>query len=425
MEKINISLNEILLDEFKDFWKATKNSSYLYYILKGGRSSGKSSQIAINRIVETIKNPVNGLAVRKHAKYLRESIFTQLKWAVKLLDVEGYFTFQVSPMQIIYKPRGNKILFAGADDPKRIKSLATEEYPYTWLWIEELAEFKTEDAVETIEDSIVREETGFNYKVFYSYNPPKRKTSWCNKKFNSVTLSNIYFVHHTDYRDNPYVAQQTLQKIAILREEKERKYRHTWLGEPIGSGIVPFNNLEFKKITDKEIEMFDNIRSGIDWGYGADPFSYVKWHYDSTRRIIYALDEIYEVKLSNREAAKRIKNKGYKNELIIADSAEPKSVDEMKSYNIKIEGAKKGPGSVEYGEKWLDDLNAIIIDPKRTPNIAQEFENIDYQIDRDGNVKNKFIDKNNHTIDGTRYAHEGDMAIKPDLKPSKNKPVGF
>jgi len=404
-----VKLSKVILPAFHDFWLATKDSRYLYYVLKGGRSSAKSSHISLNRLIATMKYPVNGLVVRKHAKYLRESVFTQFKWSAKMLGVYEYFVFQVSPMQIIYKPRGNKILFAGADDPERIKSLASEEFPYTWLWVEELAEFKTEDEVETIEDSIVREETGYDYKIFYSYNPPKRKTNWCNKKLNSVTLSDIYYVHHSTYKDNPYISQQTLQKIEILKEENERKYRHVWLGEPIGSGVVPFDNLVFREITDDEIKKFDNIRQGIDWGYGADPFAFVRWHYDKTRRKIYALDELYRIKLSNREAAEWIKSKGYHTTLTIADSAEPKSIDEMKRYGIRIKGAKKGPGSVEYGEKWLDDLNEIVIDPKRTPNIAREFENIDYQVDRDGNIKNKLIDENNHTIDGTRYAHEDDM----------------
>lgn len=407
--KKRVKLSDVVLPAFKDFHKATKSNKYLYYVLKGGRSSAKSSHISLNRIVETIKHPVNGLAVRKHAKYLRESVFEQFKWAAKTFGVYDYFKFQVSPMQIIYKPRGNKILFAGADDPQKIKSLATSEFPYTWLWLEELAEFKTEDEVETIEDSIVREETGFDYKVFFSYNPPKRKSNWCNKKFNSVTIPDIYYVHRSDYRDNPYISKQTLRKIEVLKEENERKYKHTWLGEPIGSGVVPFDNLEFRTITDKEIKKFDNIRQGIDWGYGADPFAFVRWHYDKTRRIIYALGEIEEIKLSNREAAKRIKGKGFNDFVIIADSAEPKSISEMKDYGIRIKGAKKGPGSVEYGEKWLDDLNAIVIDPKRTPNIAREFENIDYETDKDGNIKNRLVDTDNHTIDSTRYAHEKDM----------------
>jgi len=410
--KKTVKLSNVVLPAFKDFWKATKSDEYLYFVLKGGRSSGKSAQIAINRIVATMRHPVNGLAVRRYAKYLRESVFTQLEWAAKMLEVDEYFKFQTSPMQVIYEPRGNKILFAGADDPKRIKSLASAEYPYTWLWIEELAEFKTEDKIETIEDSIVREEIKFDYKVFYSYNPPRRKGNWCNKKFNSVTLDDIYFVHHTDYRDNPMISGKTMQKIQLLKENNEHKYRHTWLGEPIGSGIVPFDNLEFREITDDEIKRFDNIRQGIDWGYGADPFCFLRLHYDKKRKRLYILDEKMEIKLSNREAARWIKNKGYNDHQIIADSEEPKSIDEMKQYGIKIKGAKKGPGSVEYGEKWLDDLNAIVIDPNRTPKTANEYENIDYQTDRDGNIKNKLEDKNNHSIDTTRYACEDDMSTK-------------
>lgn len=143
--------------------------------------------------------------------------------------------------------------------------------------------------------------------------------------------------------------------------------------------------------------------------YAADPFSFVRWHYDKTRRKLYAIAEYYGVKLSNREVAEWIKNKGYNDTRIIADSSEPKSVAELKTYGIKITGAKKGPGSVEYGEKWLDDLDEIIIDYQRTPNIAREFENIDYQVDKDGNLKSKLEDKDNHTIDATRYACEDDM----------------
>lgn len=425
LKQKSVRVSDIILPYFNDFWRATKDNSFLYYVLKGGRSSGKSSQIALNRILEQMKNPVNGLVVRKHAKYLRESCYTELKWAAQMLNVAHLFKFQLSPMQIIYTPVGNKIIFAGADDPKRIKSLSTEKFPYTWLWIEELAEFRLEDDVETIEDTIVREETGFDYKIFYSYNPPKRKTNWCNKKFNSVTLPDLYYVHHSDYRNNPYIADQTEIKIDTLKEENERRYRHTWLGEPIGSGVVPFNNLEFREILDKEINKFDNIRNGIDWGYGADPFTYVRWHYDSTRRILYAIDEIYEVKLGNREAAQKIIDKGYKHDLVVADSAEPKSIDELKEFGINIIGAEKGPGSVEHGEKWLDELNAIVIDPKRTPKIAWEFENIDYETDKDGNVKNRLVDRDNHTIDGTRYACERDMKVIPDLRPRRQKPRGF
>jgi phage terminase large subunit len=188
------------------------------------------------------------------------------------------------------------------------------------------------------------------------------------------------------------------------------KYRWDYMGEAIGAGIVPFTNLTFREITDDEIRAFDNIRQGLDWGYGADPLAFLRMHYDKTRRRLYLLDEYYAVKTSNRAISDWLKAKGYTDTWIIADSAEPKSIDELRQNGIaKIRGAKKGPGSIEHGEKWLDDLDEIVIDARRTPNAAKEYENIDYKTDADGNVRNELEDKDNHTIDCTRYGCEEDM----------------
>jgi phage terminase large subunit len=178
---------------------------------------------------------------------------------------------------------------------------------------------------------------------------------------------------------------------------------------PLGGGVVPFNNLEFRVITDEEIKSFDNIRQGIDWGYSVDPMSFGRMHYDATSRILYIFDEFYGIKVPNRELAYKINKKNYNDVTITADSAEPKSISELREYGIKISGAKKGAGSVEYGEKWLDDLEAIVIDPSRCPNHAREFESIDYKIDKDGNTIPKLEEVNNHSIDEIRYAMEDDM----------------
>ena len=181
------------------------------------------------------------------------------------------------------------------------------------------------------------------------------------------------------------------------------------MGEPIGSGVVPFSNLEFRTITDKEVASFDNIRQGNDFGYATDPMAFVRLHFDKKKRVIYFLDEIYGVKMSIRELANKIKAKGYNDVPITCDSAEPRSIAELREHGIKALKAKKGPGSIEFGENWLDDLEAIVIDPKRTPNTAREFENIDYKTDKDGNLIPKLEEKDNHAIDSTRYALELDM----------------
>lgn len=406
-----IKLSEVFTKSFIDLHKKIKSEDYLKYVLKGGRASGKSSFIAQEIILDIIKYPITVLCVRKVGNTLQESCYEQIKEAIDQLNLNDYFKLNISPLKITYTPRGNAIIFRGADDPAKIKSIKMAKYPIARLWIEELAEFKTEDEVSMIENSILRGELDgdLKYKFYYSYNPPKRKQSWVNKRYETNFLPQNTFVHHSCYLDNPYISRAFREEAEHIKETKPLKYRWEYLGEPIGSGVVPFDNLVFQSIKDGEIRNFDNLRQGIDWGYANDPFAFIRLYYDKTRRKIYVFDEIYQVKLSNRKAFELINKRGYRDCKTIADSAEPKSVDEMRSYGLRIEGARKGQGSVEYGEKWLDDLEAIVIDPKRCPFTAREFENIDYAVDKDGNPKNRLEDKDNHAIDAIRYALSEDM----------------
>lgn len=208
--------------------------------------------------------------------------------------------------------------------------------------------------------------------------------------------------------ENPHISNEFLEDAENTKRRNELKYRHEFLGEAIGNGIIPFPNLQIRPITKEDINNIAIVRQGIDWGYGVDPVAFVRWGYSKKKKIIYALDEYYGVKRSNKNVAEYILSKGY-DEPITCDSAEPKSIDDLREYELSAWGASKGKGSVEYGEKWLGDLEAIVIDPERTPNIAKEFQMIDYATDRDGNPLPRLEDKNNHTIDATRYAFERDM----------------
>jgi PBSX family phage terminase large subunit len=407
-----IRLSELLPKAFHASWKAANNTDILNVVEKGGRGSGKSSDIAIIMTQLLMRYPLNAVGIRKIDNTLELSVFEQMKWAIDLSGVSHLFKVNKSPMKITYKPRGNYMVFRGAQEPERIKSLKASNFPFAFVWIEELAEFKTEDEITTITNSILRGELddGLFYKFFFSYNPPKRKQSWVNKKYESAFVPANTFVHHSTYLDNPYISRQFIEEAEAMKNRNPMRYRWEYLGEAIGSGVVPFNNLTFRKITDEEVARFDNIRQGIDFGYATDPLAFVRWHYDKTRRRLYLIDEFYGVKLSNRQLAEWVISKGYQTHEIIADSAEPKSIADLRSMGLaRIIGAKKGPDSVEFGERWLDDLDEIIIDPKRTPHTAKEFEDIDYQTDRDGNPKAKLEDKNNHAIDSTRYALERDM----------------
>ncbi len=419
---ISARLSTLVNSCFTDFHKNIRDQKYLRYVLKGGRGSGKSFMIAIELILDLINNPISVLCVRKVGNTLYESCYEQLKEAIDVLDCNEYFHFGKSPLKITYKTRGNYIIFRGADDPSKIKSLKVAKFPVATLWIEELAEFKSEDEVSMIENSVLRAELqeGLSYKLFYSYNPPKRKQSRVNKKFESQFISDLTYVHHSTYLDNPYISNVFKDEAEHIKKVKPLKYEWEYLGKAIGSGVVPFDNLEFRKISNDEILNFDNLRQGLDWGYATDPLALVRVHYDKTRRKIYIFDEVYGVKLSNREAGDIIKSRGLDDVMIIADSAEPKSIAELKSYGISVVGADKKPGSVEFGEKWLDDLESIVIDPIRCPNTAREFENIDYKTDRFGETVPRLEDKDNHTIDALRYSLSEDMIERKIRSIDKN-----
>lgn len=435
-DKTVVKMSEILQDQFKDFWKASRAKKHLRYVLKGGRGSGKSYHIPGRVLTDVIEYPVSALVMRKVQNTIAKSVFQNFKAMASIMGVRHLFRFVDSRLEITYIPRGNKIYFAGADDPEKIKSIKDADFPLAILWIEELTEFRTEDEVTTIENSILREELdgkihseaekrkkkyGFDYSIYYSYNPPKRKQHWLNKKYETSMPDPTDYIHHSTYLGNPHLSKKFIENAENVKKKNPNKYRWEFLGEPIGSGVVPFDNLQIIKggITDEMVKNFDNIRNGLDFGYATDPLAYVRIHYDKKKNGIYIFDEIHEVKLSNRKFAQKMKEKGYLYDDVLADSAEPKSIAELKNEHgmKRIRGAKKGPDSVEYGEKWLDDLDFIIIDPLRTPKTAHEFENIDYETDKDGNPRARLEDKDNHSIDATRYAMSEDMGHKARAVP--------
>ena len=421
----SIKMSELLAAKFYDVWRASKSKDILNVVCAGGRGSGKSSNVAHIITQFLMRYPVNAVGIRKIDNTLEQSVYEQMKWAIEEQKVTHLFKFNKSPLRITYIPRGNYMVFRGAQYPERIKSLKDSRFPFAIAWVEELAEFKTEEEVTTITNSLLRGELdeGLQYKFFFTYNPPKRKQSWVNKKYGTQFVSGNTFVHHSTYLDNPFIAKEFIKEAEETKKKNEMKYRWEYMGEAIGSGITPFNNLEFREITDEEAANFDNIRNGLDFGYATDPLAFVRWHYDKKHNGIYAIDEFYGQKISNRQAANWIKSRGYQSDRIAADSAEPKSIAELHGdFNIpNVYGVKKGPDSVEFGERWLDDLDFICIDPKRTPNIAREFENIDYQVDRDGNPKPRLEDKDNHAIDATRYAFADDMRANSNTREKTKK----
>lgn len=411
----NIKLSEKILKSFYDLWRAFSMEQFIHYYATGGRAGSKSTTFCIRMVLNRMSTNTHGLGVRKYATNLRKTIRNQCIWAIYHLEVEDYWKWSDKPtadMTLEYIPTGAKIFFEGADGEK-VKGWKTPDMPTTDIFFDEITNYKTDEDLSSLVLSILREKLpeNYQYNFFYAFNPAKSKSHWANKKVFTHTLPDNTFHHHSDYRTNPFLPEAFITEAEHVRDTNERRYKWEFLGEPIGSGMEPFDNLEFRKITLDELISFDNFRLGNDWGYSVDPNAFVVWHYDKTRKRIYAVDEHYQTKLSISQLADIIKDKGWERYNIIADSSEPRSVAELRSYGILVRGAKKGKGSVEHGEKWLGDLEAIVIDPQLTPNLAREFENADYIVDKNGNTIPRLKDEDNHGIDGTRYAFENDMRM--------------
>jgi PBSX family phage terminase large subunit len=407
-------LSQVIAPSFYSVHNALKNNNYTHYYLKGGRGSTKSSFIAIEIVLGMMKDQTaNTIALRKVKDTLKDSVYEQFVWAIELLGVKEYWDMKISPLSITYLPTGQKIIFRGADKPKKIKSIKFSKGYCRFIWFEELDEFTGIEEVRMINQSLMR--GGETFTAFYSFNPPKSQNNWVNSEV--VLTRDDRLVHHSTYLKVPkqWLGEQFFIEAEHLEKVKPTSYQHEYLGEVVGTGGQVFDNVSIRKISNEEIEDFDELRRGIDFGYAVDPFSYTVIHYDRKRKALYIFFEIYKVGLSNSQAIKLIKEENINNRLIICDSAEPKSIAEFKEHGLHVRGAKKGADSVEYGIKFLQDLEQIIIDDTRCPNTAREFLNYELERDSNGNFKAKFPDKNNHCLDSVRYSLNDDMNMTSDI----------
>lgn len=364
----------------------------------------KSSTVSIIVPLLLVGNPgTHALVLRKVANTIRDSVYAQYIWAIGELGMAAYWEAKVSPMELIYKPTGQKIMFRGADDPMKIKSI---KVPFGYIAVthfEEKDQFAGRAEIRNILQSTMR--GGSVFWNFESYNPPISRDNWANK--DSLEERADRLCHKSTYLQAPpeWLGEQFLAEAEHLKETDERAYQHEYLGIPVGTGGNVFENLELREITDEEMSHFDQIYQGVDYGWFPDPFAFIRLHYDRARETIYLMDEIYQNKLTNEASGNIIIQRGYKDAYITCDSAEPKSVADYRAMGLPAKAAVKGPGSVDYGMKWLQ-RRKIVIDRKRTPNAYNEFVNYEYDRNKDGDIISGYPDANNHLIDATRYALE-------------------
>lgn len=406
MNETIITLDDLIPHNFDDVIIDVLEHRHTHYIFKGGRGSCKSSFVSI-AIILLMTIPENRdkhcIIFRKTANTLRDSVYSQMQFAISALRLDADFKCTVSPMKITYVPTGQVILFRGVDDKMKLKSLKAPFGYFAFSWLEEADTFSGMAEIRNILQSSMR--GGSVFWCFMSFNPPISINNFMNEEVMIERADRL--VHSSDYRTVPmeWLGEQFFDEAEHLKATNEKAYRHEYLGEAVGTGGAVFEFLEFRTITDEEISRMDKIFQGVDFGWFPDPYAFVRAYYNAAQETIYLIDENYVNKQQNATTGQWIKDKGYTDYAVTCDSAEPKSVVDYRDMGISARGAIKGPGSVEYGMKWLQSRH-IVIDMKRTPNAGKELKEYEYERDKDGEVISGYPDANNHVIDALRYAFE-------------------
>lgn len=423
-----ISIKDCIIPMYDDVLEDILMHRHTHYTFPGGRGSTKSSFVGCTIPLLIMNNPnIHAVCFRKIANTIQHSIFAQVVWGINQLGVTNLF--QVSKTYgtpIYYIPTGQRIYFMGLDDPMKVKSIKPEFGYIGVTWFEELDQFAGENELRTVLQSTMR--GGDKFWDFRTFNPPISKNNWANEYVEDCEVTESRqkstLVTRNTYLDVPedWLGPQFIEEAEELKEINPRAYQHEYMGEAIGTGGDVFQNacdLDMEKLvptfdiygnTKAMVPMwqtFDQIYNGIDWGFARDPFQFVRMHFDKKHLDLYIFDEYRTIKTRNKVVYDILYNEEKKlsvDELVIADSAEEKSILDFKTYGAFIRGADKGPDSVRYGIKWLQGLNHIYIDKRRCPFTYREFVTYEYEQDRDGNFISAYPDENNHSIDAVRYA---------------------
>ena len=415
---MTIKSNSIFARVYNSTFRHICTHKYERYTFTGGRASCKSSFISLVIVILIVMFPnYNALIIRKTANTLRRSVFEQIVWAINKLGLAGRFKIpksQTAALPITYTRKDGRtqyIIFAGSDDPEKLKSIKVAQGYFAILWVEEKTELKPQE-LQNIKISALR--GGDKYYIFESFNPPSATRHWCNAEALQDDPNRL--VIHTTYEDIPreWLGDAILHDIEQTKKNNPKAYENIYLGIATGTGRNIFENITLREITDDEIGKFDYFYNGVDFGYYPDPFAFVAMSYNEKEARLYIFDELYLLKHGNFEAYNALKKhmeaqgQDIGRDRITADSAEPKSIADFRNFGADMRGAIKGRGSLEAGFKWLQSLHEIVIDPARAPHAADEFTLYEYEIDkRTGEIMTGYPQgQPDHALAAVRYALE-------------------
>ena len=408
MNPIKISVKESIGGGYGAFWCCKKR----YRACKGSRGSKKSKTAAIQRIVRLIQYPQsNYLCVRRYSNTLRDSIFADCKWAIHKLQLDAYFTWTVSPMEIIYKPTGQKILFRGLDDGMKITSISVDVGVLCFVDIDEAYEIAEDDFNKL--DMSIRGEVpeGYFKQITLLFNPWSAN-SWLKSRFFDKPDEDTFAMTST-YKCNEWLDDADRSIFEKMKINNPRRYKIEGEGEwGLAEGLI-YENVTCEDFDIDEVRKIPGIVSafGLDFGY-TDPNAFTACMVDNTNMVIYVFDEWYQTGATNKVIADAIKEKGYGGQRIICDCAEPKSIAELQEEGIKAEPSRKGKDSVNHGIQLIQNYK-IVVHERNCPEFKIEIGNYCWAKDKNGKPTDKPDHEFSHGMDSFRYGVT--KALMPDV----------
>lgn len=416
---MNINLPDVVGKGYGTFW----NFKGRYRVVKGSRASKKSKTAALNDICRMMQYPnANLLIIRRVGRTLKDSVYADLKWAIHKLGVDDFWICTTSPLEMTYKPTGQKIYFRGLDDPLKITSIAVSKGYLCWMRIEEAYEIENEADFDILDESI-RGETPDCFKQITLCLNPWNEKHWIKHRFfedevgkdadgkpiykereTPISADGEILAITTNYLCNEFLDKADLEVFERMKKNNPRRYQVAGLGNWGTTEGLVFTN--FREATvDSETVRTLKTAFGLDWGFTNDPTAFVEAYIDQDNYKIYIKDEIYKRGLTNKMIADELNYHGYKKARITADSAEAKSIEELKGYGVShIKASKKGPGSINAGIQYIQNFE-IVIDP-HCVNFITEINNYKWKKDKFGKPTGKPEDSYNHLMDALRYGLE-------------------
>ena len=386
-------MNNIVVNEkFQPLYE----SDARYFIVTGGRGSGKSYSATLIETTNTFKAGYNCLYTRYTMTAAELSIIPEFKEKISLINCDRYFDIQKK--DIINTITNSRVLFRGikTSSGNQTANLKSLQGISTWV-LDEAEEMVSEEDFDTIDLSI-RSNLQQNRIVLIMN--PATKEHWVYKRFFESMgvqegfngkVGNVQYIH-TTYLDNiENLPQSFIDSVEQIRKTNPSKYKHKILGGWLdrAEGVV-FDNWEYGEFNPNKLQ----TSFGLDFGYSIDPDALVEVAIDKSKRIIYLKQHIYSKGLGSSQLAQIIKSRADR-KLIIADSAEPRLISDLRGKGINIKPVKKG--KIEEGVTLMQDFKLIV--DKESQDIARELNNYSY-LDKGSKL---YIDDYNHIIDAARY----------------------